>query len=201
MERENPETSMMQSPQQSDRTRRLRELIEEWIPKLAVKAGAALDVATQKTFAAIWLEGLGDLSPDVLRAAFQKTLRECGYWPVKVADIRKHVTHAEGNVEHQNAETAWQYILDVRRVYWNPDMPGGFSRGVPKLSERMAQAARAAGVFREFESLEALNVWSKKNFIESYLRYGELEQDKFLLPDGELKDAIAKLAQQKKLPE
>src|SRR5260370_38519396 len=83
---------------------------------------------------------------------------------------------------------------------WIPDMGGGFARGMPNLCERVQQAARAAGVFREFDSVEALRTWAKKRFVESFIDYGELEQDRFLLPDGEIKNLLAGAAQANTLP-
>jgi hypothetical protein len=42
--------------------------------------------------------------------------------------------------------------------------------------------------------------WARKRFIEAYIRYGELQQEQFLLPDGELKNLLADVAQTKALP-
>lgn len=169
-----------------------------------MNAGAALDAKTQSVFRAIWIEGLGDLSLGALRAAFQKTLRECAYWPVKVADIRKHVAHAQQNAVHEAAEESWARVLEIRRVFWNPDIPGPFERALARLSDRERQAARAAGVFRDFTAAEfekgALHTWSKKRFVESFIAYGEVMQDAFLLPDGEIKDLLLKFAEAKMLP-
>jgi hypothetical protein len=179
------------------------ELIEEWLPKLAVNAGAALDAKTQAVYRTIWIEGLGDLSLQVLRAAFQKTLRECAYWPVKVADIRKHVTRAENTAIDEVAEEAWARILEIRRLHWNPDLPGPLDRALARLSDRVRQAARAAGIFRDFTAPEfekgALHTWGKKRFVESFIAYGELRQDEFLLPDGEIKNLLSEFAQTKML--
>lgn len=176
------------------------DLIEEWLPKLAINAGVALDANTQAVFLAIWLEGLADLSPAVLLAAFRKTLMECAYWPVKVADIRRHVSHAESNATGEAAQKAWQRVLEIRRVHWNPDIPGPFDRALAALPERIRQAARASGVFRDVESADDLHVWAKKRFLESFIAYGELEQEQFLLPDGEIKTLLAEFAESKALP-
>ena len=170
-------------------------LIREWIVKLALNAGQELDVTAVGVYEALWNEGFEDLAYSVLKAAFKKTLKTCKYWPVKVADIREHVTQAERNATTMEADNAWQRVLKLRRLFWNPDMPGGFSRGMPRLDERTEQAARAAGVFRDHDSLEALHVWVKKKFIESYIAWGELMQDEFLLPEGELRDLLADAAQ------
>lgn len=166
--------------------------------KLAVNAGASLDAKTQAVYCSIWLEGLSDLSPAVLLAAFRKTLRECPYWPVKVADIRKHVAQAESNATDEAAEQAWEYVLELRRRFWNPDMPGGFSRGMPRLRDRIAQAARAAGVWRDFDSVADLHTWAKKRFLESFTAYGKQEEN--LLPDGPIKTMLQWFADGKAMP-
>lgn len=174
-------------------------LVSEWVAKLAVNAGAALDAKTQAVYCSIWLEGLSDLTPDVLLAAFRKVLKEAVYpWPIKVADIRKHVTRAESNASADAAERAWQHVLDIRRRYWNPDIPAPLHRALAALPERVRQAARASGVFRDFTEYEyahgALHTWAKKQFLESFAAYGEREQDAFLLPDGEIKNLLTEAA-------
>jgi len=135
----------------------------------------------------------------VLLAAFRKTLQTCKYWPVKVADIREPVKHAERNATECAAETAWQRALEIRRVHWNPDLPGPFQRALAALPERVRQAARASGIFRDFTASEyengALHTWGKKRFLESFTAYGERQQDAFLLPDGEIKKLFAETAQ------
>jgi len=182
----------------------LESLISEWVAKLAVNAGASLDAKTQAVYCSIWLEGLNDLSPQVLLAAFRKTLRECPYWPVKVADIRKHVSRAVANATTDTAEQAWERVLEIRRVSWNPDIPGPFDRAFARLSGRVRHASRAAGIFREFTAEEyengALHTWAKKRFLESFHAWGELEQEKFLLPDGEIKNLLIEFAETKALP-
>jgi hypothetical protein len=176
------------------------QLIREWIVKLALNAGQALDAEALGVYTALWSDGFEDLPAAVLEAAFRKTLRECKYWPIKVSDVREHVVRAEGNAASEAAERAWQLVLDLRRVHWNPDMPGGFSKGMPQLSERIQQAARAAGVFRDFESVEALHTWAKKRFVESFIAFGKLKQDQFLLRDGEIKRLFADVFNTKVLP-
>lgn len=179
-------------------------LIREWIAKFALNAGQALDATAIGIYLALWEEGFADLPYDVLEAAFKKTLRECKFWPIKVADIREHVAHAESNATNEAAEKAWEIVLDIRRRYWNPDIPGPFDREVAKLSDRVRQAARAAGVFRDFTAQEwesgALHTWAKKRFVESFIRYGEIEQEQFLLPDGEIKNLLTEFAKTKALP-
>jgi hypothetical protein len=191
-------------PRCADSPSTLESLISEWIAKLAVNAGAALDAKTQAVYCSIWREGLSDLSSAVLLAAFRKTLRECPYWPVKVADIRKHVTRAIQNETDDAAEMAWKCVLEIRRVHWCPDVPGPFNRTIANLTERVRQAARSAGIWRDFTASEyengALHTWAKKRFFESFLSWGERDGDKFLLPDGEAKKLLIEFAETKALP-
>jgi hypothetical protein len=193
-------TLTLPSPQPCRAHSILESLIEEWIPKLAINSGAALDARTQAVFKALWLEGLGDLSPDVLRAAFVKTLRECSFWPVKVADIRKHVAHAQQTSEAMAAEEAWNTALDWRRRYWRRDLPGQCPSYAPKLPDRITQSMRAAGVCVDYEDPDQLNIWARKRFIEYFLAWTEMEKDgKFLLPQGELREMLTELSQTKAL--
>jgi hypothetical protein len=178
----------------------LESLIEEWIPKLGINAGAALDAETQAVYKAIWLEGLCDLSPEVLLASFRKTLRGCPYWPIKVADIRKHVDRVKQAALPEEASEAWQRVLAIRRNHYNPDFPQHLARALAELPERIRRAARAAGVFQEVSDPDQLHVWGKKRFIESYLASEALEQDQYLLPDGEIKNLLAQLSRAKALP-
>src|SRR6266851_3918225 len=196
-------TTLLEHSQHSD-SRSKDDLIRLWIGKLTVNAGQTLLPETLGVFEAIWQEGFADLDYDVLEVAFRKTLRECKFWPIKVADVRAHVEHAAKNATSEAAEEAWETVLDIRRLYWNPDIPGPFDRAIARLSERVHQAARAAGVWRDFTSTEfekgALHTWAKKRFVKSFTAYGELELDRFLLPDGEIKNLLAGLAQAEMLP-
>ena len=164
-----------------------------------MNAGQALDDTAICIHQTLWLEGFGDLS-EVLEAGFRKTLQTCKYWPVKVADAREHVEYAKETATSEAAERAWERVLALRRRFWNPDMPGGFSRGMPQLPPRIDRAARAAGVFRDYETVEASHVWAKKKFIESFVRWDEAEESQNLLPDGEIKRDLTDAAQRKALP-
>jgi hypothetical protein len=170
------------------------------VTAFALNAGAALDAEALAVFVGLWTEGFADLPDGVLEAAFRKTLKTARFWPVKVADVLQHVSRAESNATDEAALLAWERVLDVRRRFWNPDIPGPFNRALAALHERIRQAARASGVFRDVESADDLHVWAKKRFLESFAAYGELEQDAFLLPDGELKNMLADFSAQKALP-
>jgi len=168
--------------------------------RFALNADKELDATAIGIYEALWLEGFSDLPDACLIAAFQKTLRTAKFWPIKIADGREHVSSAASRSTDEAAEQAWQRVLEIRRTSWSPDAPGGFYGGPPRLSPRIAQAARAAGVWRDFPTTEALHVWAKKVFFESFLAWGEREQEKFLLPDGEVKNLLARFAETKALP-
>jgi len=153
-----------------------------------------------RVFLTLWTEGFADLSDAVLEAAFRKTLKTARFWPVKVADVLEHVSRAETNATDEAAEKEWSRVLDIRRRLWNPDIPGPFDRAVAALPESTRRAARASGVFRDHETVEALHVWAKKKFVESFTRFFEAGEEKNLLPDGELKNLLADVSTTKALP-
>jgi hypothetical protein len=173
------------SPQKSDRTDRLAR---EWVVTFAELYRVSLKERGPR-FVDLWVFALSDLEPAVLDAACKRAMQTCKFFPTP-AEIREHIDRTKEIALAEAADLEWQKVLDLRRVYWNPDIAGGFSRGMPKLSARVAAAARAAGVFREVSDSKQLHVWGKNRFIESYLAWEALEQDQFLLPDGELKDAL-----------
>jgi hypothetical protein len=139
----------------------------------------------------------------ILERLFSRALRACKFFP-KVAEILAPLASVEANAAPEAAEEAWARILEIRRVYWNPDIPGPLDHALARLSDRVRQAARAAGVFRDFTAAEfekgALHTWAKKRFVESFIAYRELKQDEFLLPDGEIKNLLSGFAQTKMLP-
>ena len=194
MERE--ETTMPTSALETICERRgysSEKLVRERLPRLAEcirKDGAPYPLTAP--LVNVWVDVFvrANVSPEQAEAAFDKAEREFKFWPAP-SEVLSLIEHAQKTATREAAEQAWEYVLDLRRRYWNPDMPGGFSRGMPELPEQIQQAARAAGVFRDYESQEALHVWAKKRFIESFTAWGELEQDKFLLPDGEIKNLLA----------
>jgi hypothetical protein len=172
-------------------------LIREWLYRFGVEHKE--DVAPRLP---LWLEAFRGIEAPALERLFHRAFRTYKYFP-KVSEILEPLTNAEKNAAPEAAESAWQQVLDIRRRYWNPDNPGPFNRAVSVLSDRIRQAARAAGVFRDFTAAEfengGLHTWAKKRFVESFLHYGELRQDQFLLPDGEVKEILFAFARTKSL--
>ena len=160
-----------------------------------------MDAKAQAVYAAIWTEGLDDLPYRVLEAAFRKTLRECLYWPIKVANIREHVDRTKKAALPEEAVLAWEKVLAIRREHFNPDFPQYLTRAVAMLPERVQRAARASGIFQEVSDPDQIHVWGKKRFIESYVNWNEIEENEFPLPDGEIKNLMIEFAKTKALPE
>lgn len=179
----------------------LESLVSEWVAKLAINAGASLDAKTQAVYKALWIEGLGDLSPDILRAAFQKTLRECAYWPVKVADIRKHVISADTMLAGLEAENAWQKALAVSQDF-------GCDYSIASAKEiddpALDAALRAAGGCRWLATCPDKELpWAKKIFLNVYAKHKALPEVAQLCSRKDspaLSEAIHALAERKSLP-
>jgi len=133
-----------------------------------------------------------------LERLFSKALRTCKFFP-KVSEILQSLDAEKQSATEEAAEQAWEMVLDVRRVYWNPDIPHRFDAALHRLSERVRQAARASGVFGEHESVESLHVWCKQRFLKSFLGYDETGA--FLLLNPELQRLIYGVAQRKALTE
>jgi hypothetical protein len=109
-----------------------------------------------------------------------------------VADIREHVAKAENNASELEAATKWEEV----KTYALTLSPDFAPRNPRRISERTQTAIRAAGglsYVREC-STEELQ-WSRKRFIECYLRWGELQENRLLLPDGPIKNLLAEAAQ------
>lgn len=140
------------------------------------------------------------MDPAKLESLFRRAMQTCKFFP-KVSEILEPLRHAEETATPQAAQLAWEQVLELRRRHYNPDMPQYLAARVRALPERVQAACRASGVFREFTAEEfakgGLHTWAKKAFLESFARYGETEKNQFLLPDGDIKNMLAELAQSK----
>lgn len=199
METENIQLAITSEPRSKPSGQQSRSsLLREWVTKFALNAGQALDSTALGVYEALWMEGFADLQDDVLEAAFRKTLRTAKYWPIKVADIREHVEHAKGNHAEEEASQKWQQVRDYIRLHYNPDI--GSTSG-PGISERTRRAIGAAGGLAYLSECDKDNlVFARERFIESYMRWEELKQDQYLLPEGEVKILLAEVAQRMALP-
>jgi hypothetical protein len=172
---------------------------EEAIRQFLVKAGEVYGKQITAPLVSIWTEELSAHPPDVLGPLFRKALRTCKFFPT-LADILEPLQSVKQAALPEEAGEAWQKVLAIRRKHYNPDFPRHLACAMAELPERVQRAARAAGVFREFESTDDLHTWAKKKFIESYLNWNELEENQFLLPEGEMKNLLSGVAARKALP-
>ena len=170
------------------------KLIREWLFRFGVNFEK--DVLP---FLPLWLEVFGGMDAETLGSLFRKALRTCKFFP-RVADILEPLDNTALSLG--SADLKWQEVLGYCRMYVSPDMPGGATRGAPRISPRTMTAIRAAGGLFYIQdcSLESLQ-WAKKRFVESYIAWETLKRDEFLLPDGPLKDLITGAAEEKALPE
>src|SRR5882724_9073335 len=122
------------------------KLIRQWLFRFGVEHKE--DVAPKIP---LWLEAFRGMEAVILERLFHRALRKCKFFP-KVSEILEPLASAEANAAPEAAEEAWRRILEIRRVHWNPEISGPFHRALARLSERVRQSARAAGVFREFTS-------------------------------------------------
>lgn len=142
------------------------------------------------------------MEPRILESLFKRAMQTCKFFP-KVSEILEPVRHAEETATPQAANEAWEMVLTLRREHYNPDFPQHLAARLRALPERVQAACRASGVFREFTGEEfakgGLHTWCKKAFLESFARYGETEQNQFLLPPGDIRDMLAELAESKSI--
>jgi hypothetical protein len=140
----------------------------------------------------MWEEGFSDVGRDQLKAGLIACLRSHTFKAIPtIGDIRQHLQKAEGNAVEAQAALKWDRVLDyaVRR---SPDIP---EKNPPRFSEQTNRAINAAGGLDWIRdcSRGAL-VWARKAFIEAFIRYAELEQNRYLLPPGEVRSLLAECA-------
>ena len=172
-------------------------LIKEWVFRFQANAGQNLTPEHASTVVGLWTEAFADLTDGTLEAAFRKTICSCTFWP-KIADIRQHIERGRVNCAEEEAAQKWQRVRDYIRMHYNPDLK--ISSG-PKICERTWRAINAAGGFAYLSECGKENlVFARKRFIESYLRWQELRQDEYMLPEGKVKKLLCAVAEAKAFP-
>jgi hypothetical protein len=112
-----------------------------------------------------------------------------------IGDIRQHLRKAAGSAADEEAAQKWTQVLEYIRLHWSPDIPSK-----TRIRERTQRAINAAGGLAYIADCEPeAKQWARKRFLEAYVRYAELQQEQYLLPDGEVKNLLAGLAQTKAL--
>jgi hypothetical protein len=181
-----------------------RDLSSKAIREFLTKAGEVCDYVFTSRQVAVWVDALADYPAEKLSIMFRRTLEtfkpEYGRKFPVLADVLQHAEKTKESATSEAAEFAFKQVLDIRRTEYNPDLPQYLARALAKLPERVRRAARTAGIFREHESVEALHVWAKKVFIESFLRWDESADSLALLPEGDIKKLLTEAAETKALP-
>jgi hypothetical protein len=174
------------------------QLIKDWLVKFSLNANEELDDFVMQGYQQMWEEAFVGLELRALQAAFAKTLRACKFFP-KVADILEHVEQAKQNGDEEQAALKWDEVIGKIRRNYHPDL-GGWCGG--KIAERTRRAINCAGGMAYLSECVGDNlVFARKRFIESWLRWDELQQDQYLLPEGEFKKLIADASQRMTIPQ
>jgi hypothetical protein len=164
------------------------------LAELIRKDGAPYPLTVQ--LVGVWTDVFqrANVEPGQIEAAFQKAERVCKFWP-SPADVLGHITTAESNAAEEEAGQKWQRVLDYIRRHYNPDIP---PKNAPSITERTQRAISAAGGLALIADCDPESrQWARKRFIEAYVRWGELQQDEYLLPPGEVRDLLAECAASK----
>jgi hypothetical protein len=169
-------------------------LIREWLTRFCAEHDKDIEQVLP-----VWIDAFKGIDLEVLERLFRRAQRESKFFP-KIAEILGFLQKAEEIAVPQAAEEAWQYALKLRREEWNPDLPSRLAAILRGLPERFQVACRASGVFRDFESLEALHTWAKKPFIETFMDYVKTERDQFLLAEGNKVKCLLAASPLKSLP-
>lgn len=166
--------------------------------RFAVNADRALTAGEQSVLRSTWEDAFVEIDPVRLKSAFIATLRSHTFKTIPtVGDVLQHVQHARENDLLEEAARKWEQVVTFAAGL-SDDYP---DRRKTNILPRTQAAIRGAGGLRHIrdcktESLE----WARKNFMQAYIRYSEIERDQALLPDGELKAMLVQVAADKALP-
>jgi hypothetical protein len=188
----------------SNRTAARDNLISDWLTRLALNSGVALEPGTRAVYVKLWTESFADLDDAPLTVAFQRTMLtwrsefgKAGKLPT-VGDIRGHLDATAKKELASRADLQWQKLLDyIRRYYW---ADGPWQHKAPKLPEKVRVACNAAGGFAQLNECSRDDlVWAKKSFVESYIAWEEMNKDQWLLPEGALRNLLLEASREKAL--
>lgn len=179
-------------------------LISDWLMRLALNSGVALEPGTRAVYVKLWTESFADLDDAKLNAAFQKTLLTWGSEFGKVGklptlgDIRGHLDATAKKELASRADLEWQKLLDyIRRYFW---ADGPWQHKAPKLPEKVWVSCNAAGGFAWLNECSRDDlVWAKKRFVESYIAWEEMKKDQWLLPEGTLRNLLLEASSERAL--
>ena len=141
----------------------------------------------------LWVDVLvrAQIPVERIDAAFDKADIQLKFWPAP-AEILGLISNAKDNCAEEKAAQKWQEVREYIRLHYHPDL--SVSSG-PRISERTRRAINAAGGLPYLSECDKENlVFARKRFIEAYLRWDELQQYEYLLPEGEVKGLLTSIA-------
>lgn len=160
------------------------------IRQFLVKAGEVYSKQITEPLVAIWLEHLGPYRVEQLEPLFRLVFATCKFFPTP-ADVLEPLRKTQDAGTPMEAERKWLEVLAYAQTT-SPDYP---SRPV-RMKEQTQAAIRAAGGLDWIRDCPKDDLqWCKKRFVEAFMSWSVLEKNQLLLPDGELKNLIARLAQ------
>jgi len=157
-----------------------------------LNADKPLNAKEQAVYCSTWADGFTDVDCSRLKAALISCLRSHRFKTIPtIGDIRQHLERAEGNTAEEQAALKFDDVRSEIRRHYSPDIPWHGR----KISERTRRAITCAGGMAYLaECIGGDLVFARKRFIESWLRWDELQQDQYLLPE-QGKKLLAEAAQ------
>ena len=177
----------------SDNSNSKTALIREWVARFALNADKPLNAKEQAVYCSTWADGFADVDYSRLNAVFIACLRSHKFKTIPtIGDIRQHLARAESNTAEEQAALKFDEVLGELRRHYSPDIPW-HGRKISEPTQRAINEAGGMGYL--VECIGDNLVFARKRFIESWLRWDELQQDRHLLPEGEVKKLLAETAQ------
>jgi hypothetical protein len=106
---------------------------------------------------------------------------------------------AKSDTAAEEAAGKWDRVMEYIRHQYHPDL--SIDRG-PRISEGTWRAIRAAGGLAHIANCDSKSLsWARQRFIERFIRWGELEEEQFLLPPGPVKNLLAEVTRAKSVPQ
>ena len=152
---------------------RRRQCVAGWLKVLAV--GTRRQTAEEITdeLLDVYYTGLSDIPLTNLEVGFQRSLRECEWFP-SVAQIRQRC----GQNRQVRGEAAWDVLRQILDNYWHPDIgfydsKGQKTDGPPALMTPAMQYAvrQCGGILRLWNSSDEDLPFIRRDFLQAFERF------------------------------
>jgi hypothetical protein len=163
-------------------------VVREGLARLAElirKDGAPYPLTPQLVNVWVVVFARASVSATQAETAFAKAETRVKFWPspaevLGLVSLERQEAELLKKSAEEEAAQKWTKVLDYIRVHWNPDIP---PKNAPRITERTMRAIKAAGGLAYLSDCDRESLqWARKRFIETYLRYGELQQGEYLPP-------------------